>query len=93
MVILDITLSIQPVRRVKITRNLFPVMHICSAVLLRYLDAGFETQRQKDFLCTCLLLLLLLLLLATCCCCKKVLLTLDPKKDCKTSTGNPSSVI
>ena len=34
-------------------------MHICSAVVLSYLDAGFEAQcPRKDFFAACLLLLL-----------------------------------
>ena len=50
-------------------RNLFVVMRLGSAVVLSYLDAGFEPRcGRKDFLlaCCCCLLLLLLLLAAAC---------------------------
>ena len=51
-------------------QNLLQVMCICSAVILSYLNAGFEPRfPQKTFYVP-----------ATCCCCQKVLLTLHPKR-------------
>ena len=51
-------------------RKLFLVMRVCSAVVLSYLDAGFDSWcGRKDFwTACCCCLLLLLLLLAACCC-------------------------
>ena len=47
-------------------QNLFVVMRLGSAVVLSYLDAGFEPLcGRKDILTACLLLLLA----AACCCC------------------------
>ena len=57
-------------------------MRVRSPVVLSYLDADFEPRwGRKDFLIACCLLLLLLLLAKMCCS------PLDPKKGCKTSTG------
>ena len=49
-------------------QNLFVVMHICSLVVLSYLDAGFEPRcGRKDFLLAAFGCCLLLLLLAVAC--------------------------
>ena len=57
------------------------VMRICSPVVLSYLAAGFDPRcRRKDFLLTCRCLLLAA---AAKMCCS----SLDPKRWCKTSTG------
>ena len=49
-------------RRLKMQRNLFVVMRVCSPVVLSHLDAGFEPRcGRKDFLLACCLLL------AACC--------------------------
>ena len=58
--------AVEPARRLKMQRNLFVVMRLGSAVVLSYLDAGFEPRcGPKDFLTACLLLLLAA---AACCC-------------------------
>ena len=36
-------MAIQQARRLKMTRNLFEMMHICSAVVLSFLDSDFES--------------------------------------------------
>ena len=70
---LDEKSAMEWARRLKTARNLFVVMRVCSSVVLSYLDAGFERRcRRNDF--------------STACCCQNVLLTLCPKKGCKTST-------
>ena len=54
---LDTRLAIKHARRLEMAQNLLVVMHICSAVVLSYLDAGFESQcPQKEFMCVYLLL-------------------------------------
>ena len=46
-------------------QNLLHVMRICSAVILRYLDAGFEPLcPRREFRCICLMLLFRLLMRA-----------------------------
>ena len=47
---LDTKSAVKRARRLKMQRNLFVVMRICSLVVLSYLDAGFEPQLcHKDF--------------------------------------------
>ena len=86
-IFLDTKSAVERARRLKMQRNLFVVMRICSPVVLSDLDAGLEPWcRRRYFLTTCCCLLAaacLLLLLAAC---ENVLPTLDPKKGCKTST-------
>ena len=57
---LDTKSAVERARRLETARNLFPVMRLCSPVVLSYLDAGSEPRcRCKDFLTACVLLLLL----------------------------------
>ena len=67
-------------------------MHICSAVVLSSLHAGFETPcSQKDFFTVCLLLLA-----ATTCCCLLLTGVAHPEtlsRVVKPRQGKPSSVI
>ena len=64
-------------------RNLFVVMRLGSAVVLSYLDAGFEPRcGLKDFLSACLLLAAACCLLLAKTCCSP----LAPKRWCKIST-------
>ena len=76
-------------------RNLFVVTPLGSAVVLSYLDAGFEPRcGRKDFLTACLLLLLAA---AAWCCCllllKRVAHPWPLKSGVKPRQGKPSSVI
>ena len=58
--------AVERARRLEMQRNLFVVMRLGSAVVLSYLDTGFDPLcGRKDFLTACLLLLLA----AACCCC------------------------
>ena len=73
---LDTKSAVERATRLKTQRNLFVVMHICSPVVLSYLDAGFEPPcGHKDFWTFCLLLLLAAVAAAAC---QNVLLTLGP---------------
>ena len=63
---LDAKSAVERARRLEMQRNLFVVMRLGSAVVLSYLDVGFEPRcGRKDFSTACLLLLLA----AACCCC------------------------
>ena len=61
---LDTKSAIELARQLKTAQNVLQVMRICSAVILSYLDPGFEPQcPQKEFSCV------YCLLLAACCYC------------------------
>ena len=73
--------AVERARRLKMQRNLFVVMRVCSSIVLSYLDASFEPQCvRKDFLTACCLRLLAAVAAKTC------RSSLDPKWWCKTST-------
>ena len=64
---------------------LFHVKGFCFAIILSYLDTRFETWcPQKNFYA------LVFIATVAIACCQNVLLTLEPKKGCKTSTRNPA---
>ena len=90
---LDTKSGIERARRLKMARNLFAVMRLCSLVVLSYLDTGFEPRcGGKDFWTACCCCLLLL----ACCCLlllKRVAHPWTLKGGVKPRQGKPSSVI
>ena len=91
---LDAKSAVEQARRLEMQRNLFVVMRLGSAVVLSYLDAGFEPRcGRKDFLTACLLLFLATA--ASCCCLlllKRVAHPWPLKGGIKPRQGKPSSV-
>ena len=84
---LDTKSALERARRLEMAQNLLQVMRICSAVVLSYLDAGFEPRcPQQDFFNH------LLLLLGTCCMLKCVTHPWTLRRVVKPRQGKPSSV-
>ena len=87
---LDTKSAVEQASRLKMQRNLFVVMRLCSPIVSSYLDTGFEPRcGHKDFWNLCLL--------AACCCCcsllKRVAQPWPLKGGVKPRQGKPSWVI
>ena len=87
---LDTKLAIKRASLLKAARNVNVAMHLCSPVVLCYLDGWFEAPCcQKDFLLTrCLLLAA-----AACCLLKRVARPWTLKGGVNPRRGKPGSVI